>query len=182
MNNKVISETVRKVCIKRGITLTELARRTNQAPSSLSRKLSKETISIKAFRSYMRAMDVDYEIVVTYPDGIEIRQNELNTAAEMRLGLLKAQLEAERKKRESLEEVLRAVREELGNAEKHVKMALMTADDPRALSGYLNGISGSDSRSNGLLCGALNEKQPLPTEKAAAQEDRPVCSGELACG
>lgn len=181
INRQLISETVRKACVKRGITLCELARRTNQAPSSLSRKLSKETISIGEFRRYMRAMDVDYEIVVTYPDGIEIRQKELNTAAEMRLVLLAAQLEAERKNREALEETLRTVCEELGSAEKHGKMALMAADDPRARAGYLDAVWDAYCRINGALSDALGENAPLPSEKAAAAEGA-SCSGELACG
>lgn len=161
-----ISETVRKVCSDLGYTLSELARRTNQAPSSLSRKLSKETISLKEFRRYMQALDTDFEIVVTYPNGIEVKQHDLENVTQGKLVVLEAQLEAERKNSEFLKNMIRDIRTELYSADGYTDMALKNTDNTEVMTNYLKKSSDAHAHMNAVLCGVLNDNASLPSEKA----------------
>lgn len=162
-----ISETVRKVCSDLGFTLSELARRTNQAPSSLSRKLSKETISLKEFRRYMQALDADFEIVVTYPDGVEVKQHDLENVTQGKLVVLEAQLEAAKKENEFLKNMMRDIRTELYSADGYTDMATKSVEDPEAMNGYLKKAVDMHAHMNAVLCGVLNDSSSLPSEKAS---------------
>lgn len=168
-----ISETVRKVCSDLGYTLSELARRTNQAPSSLSRKLSKETISLKEFRRYMQALDADFEIIVTYPDGIEVKQHDLENVTQGKLVVLEAQLEAAKKENEFLKNMIRDIRTELYSADGYTDMAIKNADNAEVRDGYLKKSADAHAHMNAVLCGVLNDSASLPSEKASvAAADR----------
>ena len=168
-----ISETVRKVCSDLGYTLSELARRTNQAPSSLSRKLSKETISLKEFRRYMQALDADFEIIVTYPDGIEVKQHDLENVTQGKLVVLEAQLEAAKKENEFLKNMIRDIRTELYSADGYTDMAIKNADNAEVRDGYLKKSADAHAHMNAVLCGVLNDNASLPSEKASvAAADR----------
>ena len=55
------SEQIRVLCVRTGVSLSELARRFNQTPQNFNAKLKRNTITQDELNQIAKAMDVTYE-------------------------------------------------------------------------------------------------------------------------
>lgn len=55
------SEQIRVLCVRTGISLSELARRINQTPQNFNAKLKRNTITRDELNQIAKALDVTYE-------------------------------------------------------------------------------------------------------------------------
>lgn len=55
------SEQIRVLCVRTGVSLSELARRINQTPQNFNAKLKRNTITQDELNQITKALDVTYE-------------------------------------------------------------------------------------------------------------------------
>ena len=55
------SEHIRVLCVRTGVSLSELARRINQTPQNFNAKLKRNTITQDELNQIAKALDVTYE-------------------------------------------------------------------------------------------------------------------------
>lgn len=55
------SEQIRVLCVRTGVSLSELARRINQTPQNFNAKLKRNTITQDELSQIAKALDVTYE-------------------------------------------------------------------------------------------------------------------------
>lgn len=55
------SEQIRVLCVRSGVSLSELARRINQTPQNFNAKLKRNTITQDELNQIAKALDVTYE-------------------------------------------------------------------------------------------------------------------------
>lgn len=55
------SEQIRVLCVRKGVSLSELARRINQTPQNFNAKLKRNTITQSELNKIAKALDVVYE-------------------------------------------------------------------------------------------------------------------------
>ena len=64
-----ISDKVRILCIRRGITMRELALRMGMSPQNFSGKLKRESFSYQELDAMARAVDCQFRLEFVLPDG-----------------------------------------------------------------------------------------------------------------
>ena len=109
-------ETINTVCSALGTTKAELAKRMGMLPSSLYRKLARESMTFEEFQKCLDVLGVTVEFSLRYPDG---RVQSAQATHEMlleKLDLLEKELEAARKAAEFHKKSLREIRTELNCA------------------------------------------------------------------
>ena len=66
------SEQIRVLCVRSGISLSELARRINQTPQNFNAKLKRNTITQEELTQIAKALDSQYEHYFVLPNGDKI--------------------------------------------------------------------------------------------------------------
>lgn len=66
------SEKIRVLCVRSGISLSELARRINQTPQNFNAKLKRNTITQDELRQIAEALSATYEQYFVLPNGEKI--------------------------------------------------------------------------------------------------------------
>ena len=66
------SEQIRVLCVRSGISLSELARRINQTPQNFNAKLKRNTISQEELAQIADVLDSHYEHYFVLPNGEKI--------------------------------------------------------------------------------------------------------------
>lgn len=66
------SEKIRVLCVRSGISLSELARRINQTPQNFNAKLKRNTITQDELRQIAEALNATYEQYFVLPNGEKI--------------------------------------------------------------------------------------------------------------
>ena len=109
------AETINSVCSELGTTKADLAKRMGIHPSSLYRKLSRESMTFEEFQNCLDVLGVSIEFNIQYPDG-KVRSSQANHEMLLeRMDLLEKELEATRKAAEFHKRSLRNLRTELNN-------------------------------------------------------------------
>ena len=109
------AETINSVCSELGTTKADLAKRMGIHPSSLYRKLSRESMTFEEFQNCLDVLGVSIEFNIQYPDG-KVRSSQANHEMLLeRMDLLEKELEATRKAAEFHKRSLRDLRTELNN-------------------------------------------------------------------
>ena len=67
------SDMVRELCDRENVSIAELARRINQSPQNLGKKLKRDTISLDEMIEIATALGVSYEQTFVLEDGAEIK-------------------------------------------------------------------------------------------------------------
>lgn len=72
------SDMIRELCSKKGISISELARRIGQSPQNFSKKLKRETLTLDEMMEIAKAAGVSYEQAFVLEDSekIEIKSTE----------------------------------------------------------------------------------------------------------
>ena len=110
------SEIVNSICSQLGIAKAELAKRMGLHPSSLYRKLSKESMTFEELQKSLDALGVSMELQFQYPDGRSFSSRENHEQIVERMGVLEKMLEADSKVDEFRKKSLRELRTELNSA------------------------------------------------------------------
>ena len=170
------SETVKAVCKDLGISQAELAGRTGQLPSTLSRKLKNGTVTMDEFRQYMALMNVDCDINLKYGNGTEWTSKGAEERASERISVLEAKLAAAEKDRELQIGLSRDIRTSLENAIGCINISEKNADVPETFKEYLAKAKAALYEIEKYVCWMLGEEYSEQDE-AAASVDASVLSG-----
>ncbi|MGN0167626.1 MAG: response regulator, partial [Acetatifactor sp.] len=110
------ADTINAVCAELGITKAELAKRMGMHPSSLYRKLARESMTLEEFQHCLDVLGVKIEFNLQYPDG-KVRSSQASYEMLLeRMDLLEKELGAERKAAEFHKKTLKDLRTELNSA------------------------------------------------------------------
>ena len=66
------SEQIRVLCVRSGVSLSELARRINQTPQNFNAKLKRNTITQEELAKIAEVLDSQYEHYFVLPNGEKI--------------------------------------------------------------------------------------------------------------
>jgi len=67
-----ISEQIKVLCVRSGISVAELARRIGQSPQNFNAKMKRESFSIKELEEIAGAVDSTFERVFVLPNGDKV--------------------------------------------------------------------------------------------------------------
>ena len=110
------AETINIACSELGITKAELAKRMGMFPSSLYRKLSRESMTLEELQKCLDVLGVTVAFELQYPDG-RTRNSQANHELLLeRMELLEKELEAAKRAAEFHKKTLRDLRTELNSA------------------------------------------------------------------
>lgn len=110
------TETINNVCSELGITKAELAKRMGMLPSSLYRKLARESMTLEELQKCLDMLGVTIEFNLKYPNG-HVRSSRANYEILLeRMGLIEKELEVARKTAEFQIKSLKNLRTELNSA------------------------------------------------------------------
>ena len=110
------SEIINSICSQLGIAKAELAKRMGLHPSSLYRKLSKESMSFEELQKCLSTLGVSVELQFQFPDGHRFSSQENHKQIVEKMGVLEKMLEADSKVDEFRKKSLRELRTELNSA------------------------------------------------------------------
>ena len=110
------SEIINSICSQLGIAKAELAKRMGLHPSSLYRKLSKESMTFEELQKCLSILGVSVELQFQFPDGHRFSSQENHKQIVERMGVLEKKLEAASKVDEFRKKSLRELRTELNSA------------------------------------------------------------------
>ena len=110
------SEIINSICSQLGIAKAELAKRMGLHPSSLYRKLSKESMTFEELQKCLSTLGVSVELQFQFPDGHRFSSQENHKQIVERMGVLEKKLEAASKVDEFRKKSLRELRTELNSA------------------------------------------------------------------
>ena len=109
-------ETISAVCSELGITKADLAKRMGMLPSSLYRKLARESMTFEEFQKCLDVLGVTVEFELKFPNG-NTRSSQMNHELLLeRTDMLETELEAARKTAEFHKKSLRDLRTDLNSA------------------------------------------------------------------
>ena len=69
----ITSEQIRVLCVRAGISLSELARRIDQTPQNFNAKLKRNTVTQEELNQIARVLGATYEQYFVLPNGEQIK-------------------------------------------------------------------------------------------------------------
>ena len=69
----ITSEQIRVLCVRSGVSLSELARRINQTPQNFNAKLKRNTLTQKELYQIAAALGATYEQYFILPNGDKVQ-------------------------------------------------------------------------------------------------------------
>lgn len=117
-------ETISAVCSELGITKADLAKRMGMLPSSLYRKLARESMTFEEFQKCLDVLGVTVEFELKFPNG-NTRSSQMNHELLLeRTDMLETELEAARKTAEFHKKSLRDLRTDLNSAVSYAELGV----------------------------------------------------------
>ena len=118
------AETINVVCSELGTTKADLAKRMGIHPSSLYRKLARESMTLEELQNCLDVLGVTIEFNLKYPDG-RVRSSQANYEMLLkRMDLLEKELETAREEAEFHKKSLRDLRTELNSAVGYTELGM----------------------------------------------------------
>lgn len=148
------SEIINSICSHLGIAKADLAKRMGLYPSSLYRKLSKESMTFEELEKCLDILGVSVELQFQYPDGETLSSQANHAQLIGRMDILEKQLEAAKTVDEVRKKALRDLRTELNSAVGYTELCLRHG--PRA-EAYLKKLSIVHSNMKKTIFFALGE-------------------------
>lgn len=148
------SEIINSICAHLGIAKADLAKRMGIYPSSLYRKLSKESMTFEELQKCLGVLGVSVELQFKYPDG-EALSSQANHAQLLdRMDMLEKKLEAAGKVDEFRKKSLRDLRTELNSAVGYTELCRRHGSQAES---YLNRLGTVHSNMERTIAYALGE-------------------------
>ena len=116
------AETINIVCNELGITRAELAKKMGMLPSSLYRKLARESMTLEELQKCLDVLGVEIEFNLKYPNGKTGNSQHNYELLLERMDILETELEVTRKTAEFHKKSLKDLRTELSNAVGYVEI------------------------------------------------------------
>ena len=110
------AEIINTVCSDRSVTKAELAKRMGILPSSLYRKLARESMTLKELQQCLDVLGVTIAFDIQYPDGKTRSSEENHELLLEKMALMEKELEAASKAVQFHQKTLRDLRAELSSA------------------------------------------------------------------
>ena len=161
------AETINFVCAELGITKASLAQKMGMYPSSLYRKLARESMTLEELQACLDMLGVRIEFDLRFPDG-HVRNSQANYEMLLeRTGLLEKELEAAKKAEEFHERSLKDLRTELNNAVGYVELGMRHGSEAEAYLKKIQQVLNSMEITAACALGEpLNDDDPESKEKA----------------
>ena len=165
-------ETISAVCSELGITKADLAMRMGMLPSSLYRKLARESMTFEEFQKCLDVLGVTVEFELKFPNG-NTRSSQMNHELLLeRTDMLETELEVARKTAEFHKKSLRDLRTDLNSAVGYAELGVN--HEPMA-GEYLEKLRSILANMESAIAHALGE-----TENDESDEEEPDKIEELA--
>lgn len=148
------SEIINSICSHLGIAKADLAKRMGLYPSSLYRKLSKESMTFEELEKCLDILGVSVELQFQYPDGETLSSQANHAQLIDRMDILEKQLEAAKTVDEVRKKSLRDLRTELNSAVGYTELCRRHGSQAEA---YLKKLSIVHSNMNKTISFALGE-------------------------
>ena len=147
------SEIINSICSQMGIAKAELAKRMGLHPSSLYRKLSRETMTFKELQKCLDVLGVSVELQFQYPNG-DILSSQANHEQLMdRMEVLEKKLEAAGKVDEFRKKSLRDLRTELNSAVGYIELCRRHGSRAESYFDKLSIVHGNMERTISIALG-----------------------------
>ena len=148
------AEIINSICSHLGIAKADLAKRMGLYPSSLYRKLSKESMTFEELQKCLDILGVSVELEFHYPDGDKLSSQIKHEQLIDRMDILEKELEAADKVDEFRKKSLRDLRTELNSA---IGYAELCRRHGSLAESYLNKLSIVHSNMEKTISFALGE-------------------------
>lgn len=155
------AEIIKKACSTMGVSLSEVARRTDQLPSTLSRKLSRNTVSFAELQKCLAAIGVSLDFTINYPGNVSAGQDGDSARLEERIAILEAQHSIDKKNLEFHWKLARDIRTETENLEGYRVMALSHIGEQYLTEKYIKKAGRAISNIENAVAHSLGESRPL---------------------
>lgn len=155
------ANTIRQVCDDLGISLSELARRTEQFPSTLSRKLSKNNISCDEFQEYLSAVGASAQITIDYPNGKLLDISTVPERVAEKIALLEAQHDLDVKNLEFHKKLAKDIRTEANSMLNIAELLRKRSSDPQTVEQLTEKIVASLMSIESAVAHYLGEGEPV---------------------
>ena len=117
------AEIINNICSQLGVAKANLAKRMGLHPSSLYRKLSRESMTFEELQKCLDVLGVSVELVFQYPDG-NVRSSQVDHEQLLeKKDLLEKELKVVNKETEFHKKILRDLRTELNSAVGYVQLS-----------------------------------------------------------
>ena len=133
-----LSETVRNLSKEMNISMAEIARRTDQSPQNLSKKLNKGTLTFEDFERILKAIGVEMEVSFKLPGQESISGASNDDRLREQMEILELQLEVERKKTKYFTEMSYDIRTALDVISGGASLAKNHSKEAAKVEDYLN--------------------------------------------
>lgn len=110
------AETINSVCAELGTTKADLAKRMGMLPSSLYRKLARESMTLEEFQKCLDVLGVTIEFELQYPNGEVRSSKDSHELLLQRMDLMEKELETARRADRFYQKSLKELRTELSSA------------------------------------------------------------------
>ena len=155
-----LASIVKDACERLDIPVAELARRTNQSPQNLGKKLRNETLNYDEFMEAISCLGIQYEYRLIFPD--EEPEEMVSEHVRDMADILSGKIAVQRKMIDLHQSVSRDIRNEARNIESAADTAARHRDDRREVQKCLTRIRAAAARIQSLLsvCGKLTAPEP----------------------
>lgn len=161
------SEIINSICSHLGIAKAELAKKMGLHPSSLYRKLSKESMTFEELQKCLDVLGVSVELQFQYPDGDTMSFQASHEQLIDRMEILEKKLEAGSKVDEFRKKSLRDLRTELNSAVGYAELCRRRGSQTDLYLDKLKMVHGSMEKT---ISFALGESTSDETEEVDADQ------------
>lgn len=158
------AETINLVCSQLGVTKAGLAKRMGMLPSSLYRKLARESMTLEELQSCLDALGVTMEFDLRYPDGSNRSAQASHELLLERLELQEKELEAARKAADFQKKSLRDLRTDLNSAVGYAELGGRHGARAEEYLAKLQGVLAGMEATVSLALGEPPEEEPEADE------------------
>ena len=168
------SEIINNACSGLGITRAELAKRMGMYPSSLYRKITRESMTLEELQKCLDVLGVVIEYKLRFPDGHTRDSQENHELLLEKLALMERELGAARKASEFHRKSLRDLRTDLNSAIGYAELG--GKHSPRAEE-YMAKLQTVHAKMEATIAHALGE-EPAEEQEPEAPENTEALMGK----
>lgn len=166
------AEIINNICSHLGISKADLAKRMNLHPSSLYRKLSKESMTFEELQKCLDILGVSLELEFHYPNGDILSSQTNHEQLVDRMDILEKELEAAGKVDEFRKKALRDIRTELNSAVGYAELCRRHGSLAESYLDKLGIVHGNMERTISYALGEVFNEETETVDSAKIDELR----------